>query len=90
MRVVIVEDEEIIRNGLIKLLGKIDKDVEIVGSAEDGEVGLEIIEKVRPDLVITDIRMPKMDGIEMLGSVAKMGITHKTIVLSAYSEFEYA
>lgn len=90
MRVVIVEDEEIIRNGLIKLLGKINKDVEIVGSAEDGEVGLEIIEKVRPDLVITDIRMPKMDGIEMLGSVAKMGITHKTIVLSAYSEFEYA
>ena len=74
MRVVIVEDEEIIRNGLIKLLGKIDKDVEIVGSAEDGEVGLEIIEKVRPDLVITDIRMTKMDGFEMLGSVAKKGI----------------
>lgn len=89
MRVFIVEDEIRIREGIEKLLGKMD-DLEIVGDAEDGLSGLEGIRALSPDLVITDIMMPGMDGLEMLTKMAEEGIKIRAIVLSAYSEFEYA
>ncbi len=89
MKVLIVEDEIRIREGLEVLLGKF-QDLELVGIAEDGEEGLEAIRKWNPDIVITDVRMPNMDGLEMLKQVAAEGLKIKAIVLSAYSEFEYA
>ena len=65
-------------------------DLEIVASAENGQEGLAYIEKCKPALVITDIRMPAMDGLEMLKRVQEKGLFPKVIVLSAYSEFSYA
>lgn len=90
MRVVIVEDEIRIREGLIRLLGKINRDIEVVGVAENGIEGLETIQRLQPDLVITDIRMPRMEGLEMLQLLHAQHLYFKTIVLSAYSEFAYA
>ena len=58
--------------------------------ADNGQEGLLRIKECRPDLVITDIKMPVMDGLEMLGSVQEEGIFPKVIVLTAYSEFTYA
>ncbi len=89
VKVLIVEDEIRIREGLEILLGKY-QDLELAGIAEDGEEGLEAIRKWRPDIVITDVRMPNRDGLEMLKQAAAEGIKIKAIVLSAYSEFEYA
>ncbi len=90
MRVLIVDDEIRIREGIQKLLVKMRQGYVIVGEAENGEEGLRMLRELKPDIVITDIRMPKMDGLEMLTKAAQTGIGAKAIVLSAYSEFEYA
>lgn len=90
MRVAIVEDEIRIREGLEKLLLKEAGRYQVVGLAEDGKEGLDLILREKPDLVIADIRMPFMDGIEMLTAIRAAGLMTKAIVLSAYSEFAYA
>ena len=90
MRVIVVEDEDRIREGITGLLGLLEGKFEAAGEAEDGTAGLELIKREKPDIVITDIRMPDMSGLEMLEKVREYGIQSKVIVLSAYSEFEYA
>ncbi len=90
MRVVVVEDEIRIREGICKLINKMFPELEIAGSAENGKEGLAYIEQYKPSLVITDIRMPVMDGLEMLKRAQEKEIFPKVIVLSAYSEFSYA
>lgn len=90
MKIVIVEDEAPIRNGMGKILHKINASYEVVGIAENGLQGLELIEKTRPDLIITDIQMPDMNGLEMLSQLRKKKNPCKAIVLTAYSNFEYA
>lgn len=89
-RVVIVEDEIRIREGVKKLLQKSSKEYEVLGEAEDGKSGLAMIRELKPEIIITDIRMSNMDGLEMLQQLTDEGISFKAIVLSAYSEFEYA
>ena len=90
MRIVVVEDEAPIREGMAKILSKINTDYKVVGTAVDGEKGLELIRKERPDLVIMDIRMPRMTGLEMLSQLRQGQNKCKVIVLSAYSDFDYA
>lgn len=89
MKILIVEDEAVIREGIVKLLSKLSG-FELVGEAENGQDGLNILKELKPDIVITDIRMADMDGLEMLTQMVELGIKTKAIVLSAYSEFEYA
>lgn len=90
MKIIIVEDEIRIREGIVGLLRKLGPEYEVVGDARNGEEGLALCLEQKPDLIITDIRMPKMDGLEMLTRVHEQGIKVKAIVLSAYTEFEYA
>lgn len=90
MKFIIVEDEVRIREGIRRLILKMDGKNVIVGEAENGKEGLEIIRKEKPDVIITDVRMPIMDGLEMLEILHKEGCTANTVVLTAYSEFEYA
>lgn len=90
MKIVIVEDEIRIREGIAKLLHKLGDEYEVVAEAGDGEEGLKVCVSEKPDVVITDIRMPKMDGIDMLTELYEQGVKSKAIVVSAYSEFEYA
>ena len=90
MRIVVVEDEAPIREGMAKILSKINTDYKVVGTAVDGEKGLELIRKEQPDLVIMDIRMPHMTGLEMLSQLRHEQNKCKVIVLSAYSDFAYA
>lgn len=90
MRLVIVEDEIMIREGLVKLIEKMNEEHKIVGVADNGVRGLELIRETRPDLVITDIKMSEMDGLEMLTKIKEINISVKAIVLSAYSDFAYA
>lgn len=90
MKIVIVEDEVRIREGIFKLLDKLGEEIEIIGEAGNGREGLEICRTKKPDLVITDVQMPEMDGLEMLKALYEEELDIKAIVLSAYSEFEYA
>lgn len=90
MRIVIVEDEAQIRTGLARLIERVSKSYHVVGCAANGIHGLSLIKAQYPDVVVTDVRMPEMDGLEMIGALTAAGIQTKYIILSAYSEFEYA
>jgi len=90
MRIAVVEDEHNAREGLIRLIGKMGAEFEVVGEAETGTQGLDLIQRAKPDLVITDIKMPEMSGLEMLGALKDKGLRHKAIILTGYSEYEYA
>lgn len=90
IRVLIVEDEEIIRKGLINTIDWIEKDCNIVGEAINGLDGLEKIRELKPDLVITDIKMPNLNGLEMIKRCQSENIVFESILLTSYGEFEYA
>ena len=89
MRIVIVEDEIKIRNGLSRLLSA-HENTEVVGKAKNGREGIELIEELRPDLVVTDIQMPEMNGLDMLDELKEKGIKCHSIILTGYAEFDYA
>jgi DNA-binding NarL/FixJ family response regulator len=63
IRVVVVDDHQIVRDGLVALLGALDG-VEVVGTAADGRDALHVVEEAHPDVVVMDIQMPELDGIE--------------------------
>ena len=83
LRVMIVEDEDMIRNGLVKTLPWADMGCTVIGSAGDGKSGLEQIIERRPDVVITDIRMPEMDGLEASRAIRDIDPEIPIIALTA-------
>ena len=87
---VVIDDEYYIRTGIRDAIDWQSINVEIVGEAEDGEQGLELILAQKPDLVLTDIRMPFMDGLELIEKISDSQIGCGVIVLSGFDEFEYA
>ena len=89
-KIIIVEDEEIIRNGLAISFDWMDYGCNIVGLAKDGKEGLDMILELEPDIVISDIKMPKMTGIEMIQNAKKQGKDFFSIILTSYAEFGYA
>ncbi|MEK4652691.1 response regulator [Niallia sp. FSL W8-0954] len=89
-KVLIVDDEPVIREGLPYIIDWQEYGFEIVGAAQNGKEGIKLINEYQPDLVITDIRMPEMDGLEMIQTAQKRGETFYSIILSGYSEFTYA
>lgn len=90
MKIVIVEDEAPIREGLQKVITKINSRYEVLGTASNGIDGLELILEKKPDLIIMDIRMSKMDGLTMLEHARAKGVDCKAVILSAFSDFSYA
>lgn len=89
LKILIAEDEDIIRKGLVFTIDWLSMDCVVVAEAADGEEGLQKIIEFRPDVVITDIKMPKMDGIEMVRQALEY-VNFKSIILTSYTEFEYA
>lgn len=87
--VLVVEDEAVIRTGFISSIDWKKYGCIICAQAENGREGLELIRRCRPEIVFTDIRMPIMDGLDML-STAKSEYDFEAVVLSGYSEFAYA
>lgn len=89
MRILIVEDEVRIRTGIAKLISTHTVHT-VVGEGKNGQEGLEMILRFHPDLVISDIRMPIMDGLTMVKEAREKGADCHFVILSGYSEFEYA
>ena len=89
LRVLIAEDEEMIRKGLVYTTDWLSMDCVVVAEAADGRDGYEKILEYRPDVVITDICMPFMDGIEMIKKASEQ-VRFKSILLTSYADFEYA
>ena len=90
LRVLIVEDEEMIRKGIVLTVDWAALDCVVVGEACNGQEGLEAARRLEPTLIITDLKMPKMDGIEMLRTLRSQGCTAYVIILTAYDNFSYA
>ena len=90
LKVVVIDDEAIVLQGIQTMLDWQALELDLVGMEQNGEAGLAMIRRVKPDIVITDIRMPGMLGLEMIrkAEVTTPGIQY--IILSGYSEFEYA
>ena len=89
MKVLIVEDEAWARDTLRSLLPQIAPQLRIIGEAYNGRQGLEHMLRLRPDLVITDIRMARMSGLEMIRAALEGGLSGtRFVVISAYSDFE--
>lgn len=89
-RVIVADDEQIIREGLCKTIPWKVLGLELVGQAEHGLEAWELIHKHQPEIILTDIRMPHLDGIELIRKVREEKIDARIIILSGYSEFEYA
>lgn len=90
LKVVVVEDEELVRKGIVLTVDWAGAGCAVVGEAANGEEGLEVIRRYRPDLIVTDIRMPKLDGIEMLRRLREEGNRAHVVFLTAFSDFSYA
>lgn len=90
LKVIVIDDEEIVRSGIVMQTNWNAMDCMVVGEAADGEEGLCAVEKYHPDLIICDIKMPKMTGLEMLQKLREKGNETPVIFLTAYSDFSYA
>ena len=90
LKVFLVEDEVLIREGLRDKIPWEQYGFRLVGEAADGEVALPLIRKARPDVLITDIKMPFMDGLALSRIVREEFPGIKIIIISGYDDFEYA
>ena len=89
-RVILVDDERLILRGLTTVVPWAELGCEVVGTARDGADGLAQIRELKPDIVLTDIRMPNMDGLTMLAAIRSEHPEIQMSVLTAYRDFEYA
>jgi two-component system, response regulator YesN len=89
-KVLIIDDDRIIRKGLVTTIPWEQHDFQLVGEAADGERGLEIIENCQPHIVISDIKMPFMDGLDMARIAMGRYPAMKFIFLTGYQDFTYA
>lgn len=90
LKVFLVEDEMIMRNGMKNNIPWTEEGFELVGEASDGELAYPLIKKEKPDILITDIKMPFMDGLELSRIVKKELPQIKILLLTGYNEFDYA
>ena len=90
LRVVIVDDEPVLVRSLQTMIERADCDIQVVGSANDGATGLEVIRNMLPDLVFVDISMPVVDGLQLIETLRQEDNDVPVVILSGYKEFEYA
>lgn len=89
-RVVIVDDEPIITDGLSSALNWGEFGCEVAGKAYSGQEGLNVIREIKPDILFTDIRMPGMDGLQMVAALKSEFPEMKITILTGYRDFDYA
>ena len=90
LKVLIVDDEAVVRRGIVLGVDWASMGCVVVGEASNGEEGIAAAEQYSPNLIITDVRMPKMDGIAMMQELRRRGSRAHVIMLTAYSDFDYA
>jgi len=90
IKVLIADDEKRIRDGLSATIPWAEMGMEVVGTAANGEAALALARETRPQIILTDVRMPRMDGLEFLKQAKAFLPGVKVVILSAYDEFSYA
>lgn len=89
-KVMIIDDEETIREGLRSVINWEEHNCTIVGEAEDGDEGVKLITTLKPDIILTDVRMPGLNGLEMVSQIRELHCECIIIILTGFREFEYA
>jgi len=90
IKTLIIDDETIVTEGLQKLIKWAELGFELVGSAANGVEGIQKTKELKPDLIIADIRMPGLDGLSMIEEIQKQNNDIIFVIMSGYSDFEYA
>ncbi len=88
MKVIICDDQAIVRDGLAMLL-KLESDINVVGTAEDGAAAVEMVAKEKPDLVLMDLKMPVMNGVEATRQIRAKYPEVRVLVLTTYDDDEW-
>lgn len=90
IRVVVADDQDLVRTGLVMILGA-QPDLEVVGEARDGIQAIEVARRLRPDVVLVDIRMPRLDGVEVTRRLAGPGVSDPlaVVVITTFDLDEY-
>lgn len=88
-KILVVDDEAIIRKGIVLGIDWISMDCIVVGEAANGEEALQAVKQYNPNIIITDIRMPRMDGLQMLSELRQHHCNAYVILLTAYNDFDY-
>jgi len=88
IRVLVVDDDALVRSGLVMILGGAP-DIEVVGQVVDGQEGVAAAKQHRPDVVLMDIRMPRLDGLEATGLIGAWENPPKVIVLTTFDTDDY-
>lgn len=88
IRILLIDDHHIFREGVKKII-EMEKDFTVVGEGSDGEEALELVEKLKPDVILMDINMPKMNGVEATSAIFERSPDSKIIILSIHDEEAY-
>ena len=84
IRVVLADDELLLREAIVTLLG-LDDDIDIVGTAQDGEEAVEVVRQVRPDIAVLDLEMPKLDGLAVTAAIRTASAGTRVVLLTRYA-----
>jgi DNA-binding NarL/FixJ family response regulator len=88
IKVVLVDDHAVVRAGLKAVLGTA-KDIDVIGEASNGREALGLVDRFKPDVVVMDLTMAEMDGLEATRQIAERGLATRVLVLTMHSEEEY-
>ncbi|MNV14840.1 Oxygen regulatory protein NreC [compost metagenome] len=84
IRIVLAEDQAMVRGALSALLG-LEQDIEVLGSAADGEAAWRMLQQLQPDILVTDIEMPGLSGLELAQRIARQGLPIKVVIVTTFA-----
>lgn len=90
VRIFVAEDESLILKNIIKKIENISPDFQVVGSAYNGQDALSLLESTKAQILFTDIKMPMMDGLELIRRIREKNTSLQIAIISGYDDFEYA
>jgi len=88
IRVAVVDDQALVRSGFVVLL-RSAPDIDVVGEAADGSEAVDLVARERPDVVLMDIRMPELDGLEATRMIVGKGVETRVLILTTFDLDEY-
>lgn len=83
IRILVADDHPVVRDGIVSII-EVEKDMRVVGQAEDGVEAVELVEKLLPDIVLLDLRMPRLDGLEAIAQIRSRRGPSKVVVLTTF------